>query len=104
MDSRKQRKIFLINMIIASLIISFAFFVFEATSVSYKDTGKGMELWGEVYEKVLNNYVSDMDAWKVAKHGADGIIKQLDQYSSFFDEPSVYFLQLFPWGGLSLLL
>ena len=76
-------------MIIASFIISLAFFVFEATSVSYKDTGKGIDLWNEVYEKVLNNYVSDMDAWKVAKNGADGIINNLDLYSSFFD-PSDY--------------
>ncbi len=62
MDSRKQRKIFLINMIIASFIISFAFFVFEATSVSYKDTGKGIDLWSEVYDKVLSNYVNEMES------------------------------------------
>ena len=90
MDSRKQRKIFLINMIIASFIISFAFFVFEATSVSYKDTGKGIDLWQEVYTNVLTNYVDELDAWKVAKFGADGIIQKLDPYSSFFDEPSDY--------------
>ncbi|MFC1606430.1 S41 family peptidase [Candidatus Latescibacterota bacterium] len=84
MDSRKQRKILLINMALAAIIISSIFFVFEV-GASYEGLSKGIDLWGEVYSRVLSDYVKDVDPWEVAKDGVEGILKQLDPYSSFFD-------------------
>jgi len=88
MDSRKQRRILLFNMIVAAIIISSIIFVFEATGagkIDYENVGKGIDLWGDVYKIVLSDYVREVDAWKMAKNGVQGIIDNLDPYSTFFD-------------------
>ena len=89
MDSRKQRKILLINMVLAAIIISTALFVFEsmgAPADNYKEVEKGIELLGNVYNLVYNNYVKDINAWNLSKDGVAGILKNLDPYSTFFEK------------------
>lgn len=87
MDSRKQRKILLVNMVLAAFIISAGFFVFElATGATYSGAGKGIELFGSVYTKIINSYVKEVDPWKTAKDGIEGMLDNLDPYSTFFDD------------------
>ncbi|MCE5250725.1 S41 family peptidase [bacterium] len=88
MDSRKQRRILLFNMVVAAVIISSVIFAFEAIgagNLDYENVGKGIELWSEVYKIVLNDYIKDIDPWKMAKNGVQGMIETLDPYTSFFD-------------------
>lgn len=88
MDSRKQRKILLINMVLAACIISMSLFLIEATNAAdtdYAGVGDGIPLMGDVYNKVVQNYVEPVDSWKLAKDAVNGMLDELDPYSSFFD-------------------
>jgi len=84
MDSRRQRKIILLNMVLAALIISVAIFVVESTA-DYEDISKGIELFGSVYKHVLDNYVKEMTPTEISKGAINGILESLDPYSSFFE-------------------
>ncbi|MFC1692297.1 S41 family peptidase [Candidatus Latescibacterota bacterium] len=86
MDSRKQRKILILNLAIAVLIISAIMFVIEATGaagLTYKSTGDGIDTIGRVYTHVLRDYVKPVDPNELAKNAAEGILKNLDPYSTF---------------------
>jgi len=86
MDSRKQRKILLLNMVLAAFLISAVFFVFEAVNgATYKDVGKSIDLWRQVYTNIINNYVKETDPWQTAKNSIEGMLQNLDPYSTFFD-------------------
>ena len=75
-------------MVLAACIISVSLFLIEATSAAdtdYADIGDGIELMGDVYQKVVESYVDPVDSWKVSKDAVIGMLDELDPYSSFFD-------------------
>ena len=85
MDSKKQRKILLLNMVLAAFIISVVIFVFESTA-DYKDISTGIDLFSQVYKHVLNNYVKEMTPTEISKDAINGILESLDPYSSFLEK------------------
>ncbi len=85
MDSKKQRKILLLNMVLAALIICVVLFVVESTA-DYNDIGKGIDLFSQVYQHVLNNYVEEKTPTEISKDAINGILGSLDPYSSFIDK------------------
>ena len=89
MDTKKQRKFLLLNMILAAFILSFIMLIVESTgaySRTYKGTGEGIDLFGEVYTHVLNNYIKETDPIELSKEAINGIIESLDPYSSFLEK------------------
>ncbi len=95
MHSRKQRKILILNLALATLIVSVILFIFEATGsskITYKNTGEGMELFSGVYNHVINHYIEPVDPGEIAKSAVEGILKELDPYSNYL--PPVNFHQL----------
>lgn len=108
MDNRKQRNTFILNLAIASLIISAMMFVIEATGASridYKSAADGIEMMTEVYKLVIDNYVEDITTEEVARNAVDGILGNLDPYSSYL--PPVNYTQLMEdtkgeFGGLGI--
>ena len=85
MDSKKQRKILLLNMVLAAFIICVVLFVVESTA-SYNDLGKGIDLFSQVYKHVLNNYVKEKTPTEISKDAINGILGSLDPYSSFLEK------------------
>lgn len=86
MHSRKQRKILILNMALAALIISVLLFIIEdtgASNISYKDAGEGVDLFGKVYGHVIHDYVKEVNPGELAKNAIDGILKELDPYSDY---------------------
>ncbi len=89
MDTKKQRKFLLLNMILAAFILSFIMLIVESTgaySRTYKGTGEGIDLFGEVYRHVLNNYIKETDPIELSKEAINGILESLDPYSSFLEK------------------
>ncbi len=89
MEIKKQRKILLLNMVLAAFIISLIMLIIESTganSQSYRGTGEGVELFGEVDAHVLNNYIKETDPIKLSKDAINGIMESLDPYSSFLEQ------------------
>jgi len=89
MDSKKQRRFLLLNMVLVAFIISFIMLIIESTgaySRSYEGTGRGIDLFGDVYRHVLNNYVKDTDPIELSKEAINGIMESLDPYSSFLEK------------------
>jgi len=64
MEEPKKRQILLFNLIIAAFILSVMMLVVESIGADrgYQDLGRGIDLFGDVYSHVLNNYVDEMDA------------------------------------------
>ena len=56
--------------------------VFARTSIS-ADTFRQLDLFGEVFEQVHENYVSDPDDAELIKGAIDGMIDTLDPHSSY---------------------
>jgi len=89
MDTKKQRKFLLLNMILAAFILSFIMLIVESTgaySRNYEETGEGIDLFGEVYTHVLNNYIKETDPIELSKEAINGILESLDPYSSFLEK------------------
>jgi len=94
MNSRQQRKIFFVNLIFATLIVSAILYVFEATGaqMTYRDAGDGITMFTRVYKHVLDQYVEDVDPGEISQDAIEGIMNNLDPYSAFL--PPVSFQQL----------
>ncbi|MBA7562798.1 hypothetical protein ES708_04451 [subsurface metagenome] len=67
-------------------------FVIEASGVSFRDVGEGIDLFSKVYEHVLYDYVKDIDPDELSKNAVAGIMENLDPYSSFL--PPMNYTQL----------
>jgi len=93
MDSKKQRRFLILNLALAAFIFSIILFIIEGVSdLTYKNSGEGIELFGDVYKHVLKNYIKEIKPEEISKNAVEGILKNLDPYSSFL--PPVNFNQL----------
>ena len=96
MEDKNQRKILLINLVLAAFIISVVMLVVETTGaygLDYKEIGNGVEMLTKVYQHVLNDYVKDTDSVEISKDAINGILDSLDPYSSFLERTDFQQLQ-----------
>lgn len=82
MNSRKQRRILILNLALAAVIISVTMFALEAGG-EYKDVGRGIDIFGNVYNHVLQDYVKDVNPAKMTEQAIQGIMDNLDPYSVY---------------------
>lgn len=95
MNIKKQRKILILNLALAALILNVVMFVIEATGASdfsYKDIGDGVELMGDVYNHVIDDYIEELSPGEISKYAVEGILNNLDPYSNFL--PPINYNQL----------
>ena len=95
MNIKKQRKILILNLALAALILNVVMFVIEATGASdfsYKDIGDGVELMGDVYNHVIDDYIEEVNPGEISKYAVEGILNNLDPYSTFL--PPINYNQL----------
>ena len=108
MDSRKQRRILVLNLVLASLILSAGIFVWEAVGAAqndYTSMSDAIDLMTEVYQKVLNEYIEEIPPSDLARDAVEGILGELDPYSSYL--PPINRTQLMEdskgeFGGLGI--
>ncbi len=98
MESKNQRKILLINLAVAAFIVSVMLLVMESMGSAqqrggYQDLGKGIDLFGQVYSHVLQNYVKPMEALDLSKNAIKGMMENLDPYSEFYEVSDLQQLQ-----------
>jgi carboxyl-terminal processing protease len=89
MDTKKQRKILLLNMTLVACVFIVTMFFVESTGAfgrTYKNIGTGVDLFNNVYQKVLNYYYEDTDDIELSKNAINGIVESLDPYSSFLEK------------------
>jgi carboxyl-terminal processing protease len=82
MNSRSQRKILIMNLGIAAIVISVTMFALDAGG-GYEDAGKGVVTFGEVYNNILQNYVKEIDPTKITEKAIEGMMDDLDPYSMY---------------------
>ncbi len=95
MEKGRQRKILIINLGLASLIICLMMLVIESTGaagVDYQGAADGIDLMGDVYTHVIRDYVKEMDPEEISRYAVEGILENLDPYSTFL--PPVNYTQL----------
>ncbi len=86
MDSRKQRKFLIFNLMLASIVISGGLFIWEAMGASktdYQEVSDAMDLIDEVYQHVFEGYIESVPPMEIAKNAVEGILDELDPYSSY---------------------
>jgi len=96
------------NLALAVLLVSAGMFIIEAVGASrssYRTVGEGIDLMTGVYENVIENYIEEIDPWEIAKYAVEGIVENLDPYSSFL--PPISHTQLIEdsqgeFGGLGI--
>lgn len=89
MDTKKQRKFLLLNLILAAFIVCAVMFIVESTGAydkKYRNLDKGIDLFEKVFSHVLNDYVKETDALKISKEAINGILGSLDPYSTFIEK------------------
>ena len=89
MDTKKQRKILLLNMTLVACVFIVTMFFVESTGAfgrTYKNIGTGYDLFNSVYTKVLDYYYEETDDIDLSKNAIKGIVESLDPYSSFLEK------------------
>ena len=83
-------------MFLAALFVSGIMLVVEtkgAWGVNYKSIETGIDLFSSVYNRVLDNYITESDPVDLSKKAISGIVESLDPYSSFLGHSAVQQLQ-----------
>ncbi len=91
---------------IASLMLA----VILLTAASRPDTGsrnfevsKNMDIFSSLFKELIVNYVDDVNVSEVMKSGIDGMLEQLDPYTTFIPESEiedVRFMTTGQYGGI----
>lgn len=58
----------------------------QSSNADYFAAGRSIELLGEVYREVKENYVDPVDVSQLMYSGIDGMLDQLDPYTALLDE------------------
>ena len=74
-------------------------------AVKRREFYDNLKLLGEVYERILNNYVDEKDAHEIMKAGVEGMLEALDEHSNYL--PPVNYEDLMTstegeFGGLGI--
>ncbi|MFC1650914.1 S41 family peptidase [Candidatus Latescibacterota bacterium] len=89
MDTKKQRKILILNMTLVACVFIVTMLFVESTGVfgrTYTSIGTGYDLFNSVYTHVLDNYYEETDSVNLSKEAINGIVESLDPYSSFLEK------------------
>lgn len=71
----------------------------------YMKINRSIELFGRVYQEVINNYVDDVDPAKLIEAGIKGMLSTLDPYTVYIDErgkDEVDLLTTGRYGGIGI--
>lgn len=77
--TQKKLVVSLVIVLSSALLISFA-------NNDYFKITKSLEILGEVYEELANNYVLEIDPEIMVEAAIDGILSSLDPYTEYFSE------------------
>jgi carboxyl-terminal processing protease len=78
-----RRSLFTVPLIVLLLIVSTQSF---ADDERYIKINRSIELFGRVYQEIINNYVDEIDPEKFMRAGIDGMLGALDPYTVYIDE------------------
>ena len=87
------------------LIISIIFFSTTLRSEEEKDVYKYLNLFGEAFEKIKNNYVEDVSSKELIESAIEGMLGSLDPHSTFLNNEELSELKIQTkgeFGGLGI--
>ncbi len=87
------------------LIISIIFFATTLRSEEEKDVYKYLNLFGEAFEKIKNNYVEDVSSKELIESAIEGMLGSLDPHSTFLNNEELSELKIQTkgeFGGLGI--
>jgi carboxyl-terminal processing protease len=78
-----KRKALIILLVLTTLALS----VYSASKADdyYRDTRNSVNLFAEIYSNIIENYVDVVDPEPFIQAAVDGMLGELDPYTSFFD-------------------
>ena len=68
-----------------------------------KDVYKYLNLFGEAFEKIKNNYVEDVSSKELIESAIEGMLGSLDPHSTFLNNQELNELKVQTKGELSLI-
>ena len=87
------------------LIVSIIFFSTTLRSEEEKDVYKYLNLFGEAFEKIKNNYVEDVSSKELIESAIEGMLGSLDPHSTFLNNEELSELKIQTkgeFGGLGI--
>ena len=69
----------------AILVFSISLFSFNLISASNQNLYKKLDIFGDVFEIIKNNYVEEIDDEKVIEYAINGMLQSLDPHSGYMD-------------------
>jgi carboxyl-terminal processing protease len=97
-----QRNFYLPFILIALVFMTTQSF---ADDERYIKINRSIELFGRVYQEIINNYVDEIDPEKFMRAGIDGMLNVLDPYTVYIDErgrDEVDLLTTGRYGGIGI--
>ncbi len=88
METKKQRKILLINMTLVACVFIVTMFFVESMGLAgrtYSQLSEGIDLFNNVFSRVRSYYYEQTDDLELSKNAINGIIESLDPYSDFLE-------------------
>ena len=78
-----KKKLLIILLVLTTLALS----VYSASKVDdyYRDTRNSVNLFAEIYSNIIENYVDVVDPEPFIQAAVEGMLGELDPYTSFFD-------------------
>ena len=67
------------------LLITLLFFSFHSKAEEEKDVYKFLNLFGEAFEKIKNNYVEDVTSKDLIESAIEGMLSSLDPHSTYLN-------------------
>lgn len=78
-----RRNTLTVSLLVLLMLVSTQSF---AEDERYIKINRSIELFGRVYQEIINNYVDDIDPEKFMRAGIDGMLNALDPYTVYIDE------------------
>ena len=109
MNNKKQFLSFALVLALIAFAIIFGGWVAKETNVAkpdlYFEIDKNIKLFGKVYEEIATRYVEEVDPEKFMKSGINGMLDNLDPYTTFIEQEGNSELQILTkgkYGGVGM--
>ena len=74
------------GVVVFALVLSSLVFLGQSQDDTLLKIYQGIDLFGKIYREVTLNYVDEVDPDQFIRAGIDGMLKQLDPYTVYYDE------------------
>lgn len=86
------------KLILISTVLLFSIALISFNDLEYFKVNKGFEVFGAIFKEVNKNYVNEIDSEILFKAAIDGMLDELDPYTSYYPEDDKEDIELITFG------